>query len=374
MKLPFLALALAALAIPAAAQVVDHYDMSRVGNRDAYGQAAYPAGVNDPSRVNPPAPPTEVAVPLPPPPGTPLRSVPTIVPAGGTSAPVPALEPAAQASGRASSVAGASGFNYGTGSSSYAAPVPAYGQPTQVYPPVIAPPAVIAPPSQASWYTRVDYFHWNERISGIDFVNESGALFTLGYQRQIGIERFRAELFGGDVHYDGYGQFDTGLETLPSNTGYLGLRGEYELVLAPAIWQGRIAFLLGLGTRFWIRDLHDGATVEGDPVYGYQESWWTIYPYLGLETHWSAGENLDLYAESRVGMTAVTYDYASIGDRPLWPRPGLIANLEVGLRGPRFYIAARSEVMSWEQSSDVQDAFQPHSIMYTVGGQLGWIF
>ena len=47
--------------------------------------------------------------------------------------------------------------------------------------------------AQASWYTRVEYFHWNERIAGQDFVNEGGALFTLGYSRQIGIERYRAE-------------------------------------------------------------------------------------------------------------------------------------------------------------------------------------
>ena len=67
------------------------------------------------------------------------------------------------------------------------------------------------PPSPASWYTRVEYYHWNERIGGTDFVNESGALFTLGYSRQIGIERFCAELFGGDVHYDGYDQLATGL-------------------------------------------------------------------------------------------------------------------------------------------------------------------
>ena len=145
---------------------------------------------------------------------------------------------------------------------------------------------------QASWYTRVEYFHWNERVGGTDFVNEGGTLFTLGYSRRIGVERFRAELFGGDVHYDGYDQGN--MAPLASNTGYLGLRGEYEMVIEPAAWEGRFAVLAGMGTRFWIRDLHDGSDDQGDPVFGYQETWWTMYPFLGLETHRSLGTDVGI--------------------------------------------------------------------------------
>ena len=66
---------------------------------------------------------------------------------------------------------------------------------------------------------------------------------------------------------------------------------------------------------------------------GYQETWWTMYPYLGMETHTPAGDDLELYSESRVGTTAMTYQFASINDRPLWPKAGVIANAELGLRG-----------------------------------------
>jgi hypothetical protein len=228
----------------------------------------------------------------------------------------------------------------------------------------------------ASWYTRVDYYHWNERLGSTDFVNESGTLFTLGYSRQIGIERYRAELFGGDVHYDGYSQSNTDgtLITMPSNTGYLGLRGEYEMVLAPPIAAGNFAFLAGLGSRFWIRDLHDGSDNQGNPVMGYEETWWTMYPFLGMETHHRAASELDLYSESRIGTTAVTYQLASINARPLWPKLGVFANAEIGLRGSRFFLAGRVEVMSWEESSVVQDSYQPRSFMYTAGGRLGFMF
>ena len=177
------------------------------------------------------------------------------------------------------------------------------------------------------------------------------------------------------MHYDGYGQFGSGgLETLASNTGYLGLRGEYEFVLAPAAWDGRYAVLAGLGSRFWIRDLHDGTTAEGDAVWGYQETWWTMYPYLGLESHRRLANDLELYSESRAGTTALTYQFASINERPLWPGVGVLGNVEIGLRGPRFFISGRGEVMSWTASSTVQGAYQPQSIMWTAGGRLGFTF
>jgi hypothetical protein len=159
------------------------------------------------------------------------------------------------------------------------------------------------------------------------------------------------------------------------------------MVLAPAVWQGRVALLAGLGTRFWIRDLHDGTDNQGNDVLGYQETWWTIYPYLGLETHLPTGDGMQWYSESRVGTTALTYQFATTGtvisdgqgdlwfvQRPLWPKPGVLANLEVGLRGPRFFAAARAELMTWSPSSVVQDANQPNSVMFTAGGRFGFMF
>jgi len=345
------ALAILLVAGPVAADSVDHYEVAPSVLRAAGGPLMYPAGVTDPSRGNPPGS-TENAIPMPPSPGPPAGAAPAGSPAWSSGNP-------------------ASPGSFPPGLAAPGAWDPPPVIPTQVDPPATAVPSA-GPPSRGCWYTRVEYFRWNERSEGTDFVNEDGALFTLGYTRQIGIERFRAELFGGDVHYDGYDQDN--MVGLASNTGYLGLRGEYELVLAPAAWQGRCAVLAGLGTRFWIRDLHDGSDDQGNPVYGYQETWWTMYPFLGLESHLHLNEDLDLYSESRVGTTALTYQFASIGDRPLWPKPGVLANAELGLRGPRFFLAARAEVMAWGQSSVVQDMYQPNSLMVTVGGRLGFMF
>ena len=178
---------------------------------------------------------------------------------------------------------------------------------------------------------------------------------------EFGIERIRAEMFGGEVHYDGYGQFDgNGInETLPSHTSYLGLRGEYESIWEPAAWQGRIAFLGGLGSRFWFRDLHDGTTPDGNPDLRLRRDLVDFLSLPGRGDALSFAANLDLYSESRVCATVLTYDYATIGDRPVWPKPGVMANVEIGLRYTHFFAALRGEVMRWEDSSVVQAPTSP---------------
>ena len=120
--------------------------------------------------------------------------------------------------------------------------------------------------------------------------------------------------------------------------------------------------------------MHDGTTPDGTPVYGYEETWWTFYPYLGAETHLPVPGNWTCTPKSRVGATVLTYDYATIGDRPMWPTPGIVANVEIGLRCTHFFAALRGEMMRWEDSSVVQGAYQPRSTMYTVGGRLGFMF
>jgi hypothetical protein len=214
---------------------------------------------------------------------------------------------------------------------------------------------------QSSWYTRIDYFHWNERIGSMDFVNESGALYTLGYSRRIGQERFRAELFGGSMDYKGYGQFDDGsIDTLGSTTRYLGARD--------------MIFFVGIGSRFWIRDIQSGVSDGGYDVYGYQETWWTIYPYIGLEAKRMMASGWELYSSGRVGMTAFTYDHAAILDEPLWPKCGIMGSVELGLRGPHFSASAYFEAMTWRESAEADDAFQPNSQMYTIGGKIAYTF
>ena len=267
---------------------------------------------------------------------------------------------------------------------------PAYPPVVTTYPAPPQPTVISTPfekPAETSWYTRVDYFHWNERAGGTDFVNESGALYTLGYQRRVACQRFRVELFGGDVRYDGGLQWDDGTtEPDTSSTRYLGCRGEYEYLCEPTWWP-EATFFLGIGSRFWIRDIKAGFGVWGDWGDETQETWWTLYPYVGLEIKRPLQSGLELYTSMRVGATAATYNYSNAYDLPVYPRLGVVAGIELGLRGQRLSLSGSCEVMTWARSADqyfyttdannnpmIAAVNQPELTMLLVGGRLCYTF
>ena len=199
-----------------------------------------------------------------------------------------------------------------------------------------------------TWYTRVDYFHWNERDSGVDLVNESGPLITVGYSRRVGCQRFRIEGFGGNVQYKGSLQDDDGsVEGDTLTTRYLGGRVEYEYLVEPPLWN-EVTFFMGVGTRFWLRDLRDSVGDLGTQSYGYMEQWLTIYPYLGMEVKRAVTDRVELYSNMcAVGTTVVTFNHALIMDEPVWPKTGFTAQVEMGLRGQTLSLSAYYEVMTW---------------------------
>jgi hypothetical protein len=255
--------------------------------------------------------------------------------------------------------------------------VPAYGNAPP--PPVIPMPtwattpsarsAIAAPESltESTWYTRIDYFHWNERLDGEDFVNEDGPLITLGYQRRIGPERFRGELFGGSVGYNGGVDYEDGTsEPLKSHTNYLGVRAEYDLLYEPD-WSPAASFFVGVGSRFWFRDLPDDYTASGNLVWGYQETWWTIYPYLGVETRRTLDDGFEFYISSRIGATVITYEHVTWDDVTLYPKPGLTGQLDLGVRGRHLSLSGFFEGMAWGESPIQRGSLQPASRMLTAG-------
>ena len=345
--LPGLVLLLAAG--PAAGDGVDRYELAPSVMR-ANGQQIYPAGVSDPSQVNPPGPALENAVPIPPARRPPRRRQPRRPPGQPAARRVPAIP-----------VPGVADHDQQLGTSGqYMVPTGTWSPPpavqTPVYPSTVADhgymvSADAGPRTPACWYARAEYFHWNERGGGTDFVNEAGALYTLGYTRQFGIERVRGELFGGYVGYQGYDLFQAAPGSpfvsipLSNNVEYLGLRGEYEFVLRRPRGKGGRPFWRGSVPASGSR-LPDGTDAQGNLVPSIQETWWTFYPYLGLETHLHLNNELELYSESRVGVTVLTYQFSSTDTNPSWPQPGIMANVELGVRRPNMFAAVRAEVMS----------------------------
>jgi hypothetical protein len=264
-------------------------------------------------------------------------------------------------------------------------------QPAQVYEPynLEAPPAAPPPMTmttvvpalplvprlvESTWYTRFDYFHWSERLDGANFVTENGPLFTLGYQRRIGPERFRAELFGSQVHYASTVFFNDGTSApLTSTTDYLGARAEYDYLFQPD-WPPPVNFFAGIGTRFWIRNLPDMTDAFGDFIRGYQETWWTVYPYLGMESRRNPGRDVEFYGRGRVGLMAVTFEHLTLHETTLFPGPGVTSQLELGFRGDYLFLAGYAEIFTWRQSGEARGLVQPSSLLLTVGLKSGVSF
>jgi hypothetical protein len=230
------------------------------------------------------------------------------------------------------------------------------------------------PIRESAWYSRIDYFHWNERLGNADFVNEYGTLITVGYENRVAQQRYRGELFGATVTYVGSSQ-SPGLPDVPlhSNTKYLGFRLEYDYFIEP---EGlpNVSFFAGLGTRFWIRDMPDDFDDSGAPVMGYQETWWTIYPYIGVERRRTHDDSLQFYYSARIGATPITYQRIEDFATTLYPKCGLTGALEGGIRGRRFLLSAYFEAMSWSQSDIVRDSLQPFSSFMTIGLRAGYCF
>jgi hypothetical protein len=265
------------------------------------------------------------------------------------------------------------------GQTSWVAPANPASAPAASTPFVAAPAAPEIAPGQSSWYFRMETFHWNERLDGWDFVNEDGPLATVGYQRRFNIERVRLELFGGTMAYDGGAQ-DGNNNYVPyhlsNGTNYLGLRGEYDLLIEPTSWSN-LRFVLGVGTRFWIRDLQS-TLLPAVSVDGYQETWWTFYPYVGVETRESSEPGFHFFGSARFGITPLTYENS--GGVNLYPRCGATGQAQAGVRFQKFSVAAYIECMTWAQSNTVTyyssgySYLQPASTMFTFGGQIAYTF
>jgi hypothetical protein len=229
-------------------------------------------------------------------------------------------------------------------------------------------------PWESTWYTRIDYFHWNERLYGEDYVNEDGALATLGYTRRMGVERFRLEMFGGSVNYKSSILLPGDIvDPLNSFTNYLGMDGEFDLLLEPSAWP-RVSFFAGIGTRFWFRDLPDDFSESGAPVMGYHETWWTTYPYVGVETRHRSDDGWEFYGSARIGCTAVNFQYVSYYDVILYPKIGLQGEVEGGVRGRRTHLAVYLQTFNFGESAVVRDTLQPESQLLTVGLKAGFSY
>lgn len=234
-------------------------------------------------------------------------------------------------------------------------------------------PSLLEQASGLSFYARADYYYWRESRDRYRLLEESGPLVTLGFTTQRDDRRLRAEVFGGQVQYDGATMDD---DPLKINTNYLGGRIQYDL-LWPFQHDPNSAFVLGLGTRLWNRSLLDGVSESGYAVTGYDEFWWMLYPMVGLETRRPMGSTSHWFASASLGITGFTYERIADFDVTLYPKMGPMVQVEWGIQTPRLFVSLFLEVMQFYASNSeatplaLLPVYQPDSMRLTAGLNAG---
>ncbi len=232
-------------------------------------------------------------------------------------------------------------------------------------------------------YLQLHAFEWTERAEGRGtLLEEEGTLLGLGLAGNLcqrGALRLpaRAELFAGEVTYDGSTQLGSALHT---TTLYVGGKIEAEGERAWSLSEGLAAGpLAGLGLRSWLRRLDNS---ERNST-GYDEAWLTAYARLGAfaegataatpTSPWrvEAGLHLPFYNTAYYSLESpLTSETASVS-------PGLKPSLfaEASVRGAGWFASLRFEELLFGASDPEPlppfEIFQPESEGRLVSLQAG---
>jgi len=254
-----------------------------------------------------------------------------------------------------------------------------------------APAAAFGGVREFSAYPSLQYFTWEEFVGGRRILQEKGLLYGAGaavaldlLQTDAGVLTLRGkgELFGGVVDYDGQTQ-----ASLPANTdvSYFGTRAEGGVGWAFPLASSRIEPFVGLGYRWWLRDIHDTTTTDPSQpgmiqAQGYTEQWESAYTKLGLAfSHLLSREwRLAVEAGGKYPFyNANTFDLG-LGSMTVKPEPRWSAFAELGaryrqLRLTLFYEGYRVDQSPVRRRGTVE-FFQPQSNEDIVGISVAWCF
>jgi hypothetical protein len=236
-------------------------------------------------------------------------------------------------------------------------------------------------------YTAVSSFSWKEfNDNGSRLLKESGTLYGIGgsyWWKPRGPVSLQAgaELFGGNVDYDGMTQ--SGIQS-STTVDYFGAKLKIEAghVFGSAD-NVQIEPFGGLGFAAWLRTINDGTSANGAKAYGYRENWKTLHVRLGLRARLGVSSQMRLFAESGVKLPVYnenSVDLNSFGIGDVILHPGRQASLfgELGLQFRHLKTSLFYDGMRFSRSDDEQAGgyivYQPRSTADLIGLRLGVVF
>jgi len=233
-----------------------------------------------------------------------------------------------------------------------------------------------------SVYGKVESFTWKEYDGSSQILKESGPLYGLGVSSafnpmsQLKV-RGKAEILGGQIDYEGQTQAGA-----PANTNVNHVAVKVE---GTAGWQFPVEKditvepFLGLGYRWWIRDLNDS-----DTALGYVEKWRSLYTKAGVRGDYSVSKDLSAFAEVGAKLpvyNSMTVELSKFGLSDIDLKPGKKASAfaTVGVRYSLFTASVFYEGMRFSKSpmKDIGGGlavFQPESKANIYGLNVGIAF
>jgi hypothetical protein len=247
-------------------------------------------------------------------------------------------------------------------------------------------PAAEGPDHDVRVFGLIERFQWSEHYAGRKILEESGPLFGIGAEGSFRLREplwaeVRAELFLGDVDYDGFVQYRESIEPFESTTSYTGVGAEGDLAVRFAIARDLAgSAFAGFGLRTWDRALATELADDEIGEHGYEESWTTVYGLLGFLAEWTASDSLVVFGRVRLSpaiANRVDVDLSNVGgpsDIELEPDPEVSFTLDVGLNWKRFSGSVFYETRAFGESP-LDDkyglVFQPESEAEIVGVRAG---
>ncbi|WP_298268092.1 hypothetical protein [Geobacter sp.] len=244
-----------------------------------------------------------------------------------------------------------------------------------------ASPATAAGFEELSIYPTIQYFSWREYdTDGARLLKEEGPLFGVGAAATLDLHdnllflRGKAELFGGQVDYDGQTtDIDPRFDGLPvkSDVNYFGGKIETDFSWRLPGPDGYLEPFAGLGYRHWLRNIEASSTRTRDnppvPVQtaSATEEWLSLYARLGIRGTYRLSDSLRLSLEGGARYPFLNRNFAEAfgQDVTLAPRSSWSAFGELSTQIGRFRPAVYYEGLRFGRSSAVA-VFDPGSARY----------
>lgn len=216
-------------------------------------------------------------------------------------------------------------------------------------------------------------YKWAEYAdNGPKLLEESGNIvgFTcdIASQKKMIGWRSGADIFFGEVDYDG--QTWTG-EPVQTDVLYVGAklfcdfvpgyRFKFGLFLKP---------FAGLGGEFWLRDLADTKTADGDPVSGAEEWWGCIYGRMGIDVEYPLTKDMVIFSGNGIKVPFYARNEANflVSGSPsagLEPEQDFSVFASFGLRWKQWGAKISYDSLRFDRSDAVSsgtyDLYQPKS-------------